>query len=63
MDLLLGSFADAHLSGFSEEELDVYDGLLEYSDPDLYNWIIGKEEAPANVVCDVFEKLRAHKFA
>ena len=62
MDLLLGSFADQYTPGFSAAELDMYDALLKESDPDLYNWIIGVEQAPANVANDVFEKLRLHKF-
>src|SRR5262245_16932599 len=35
-DLILGRFADAHLDGFSAEQLDRYGGLLENSDPDIY---------------------------
>ena len=62
MDLLLGSFAREHVPNFSEEELAIYEELLQENDPNLYNWIIGKEEAPANIQSDVFEKLKAHKF-
>jgi len=43
MDLLLGSFADAHLAGFSAEQLDRYEALLLEGDPDLYGWVTGKE--------------------
>lgn len=63
MDLLLGSFADRHLSGFDGAALQVYEDLLQNNDPDLYNWITGQEEPPANILSNVFEKLRAHKFA
>ncbi len=62
MDLLLGSFADAHVAGMNEGELALYEEILKENDPDLYNWITGKEEPPANVVNDVFEKLCGHKF-
>lgn len=62
MDLLMGSFADKNVRGFSEGELEQYAALLELSDPDLYNWITGVEAVPANIVSDVFERLRAHKF-
>jgi antitoxin CptB len=57
MDLLLGRFADAHIAGFSESELAEYEALLQVSDPDLYNWITGVEEAPANLG-SVFTKLK-----
>ncbi len=62
MDLLLGSFADAHVPGFTAEELAQYDEILHNNDPDLYNWITGKEPAPANLITPVLEKLLDHKF-
>ena len=62
MDLLMGSFADRHIPAFSEEELTQYDELLNCSDPDLYNWISGREQPPANAMNDVLEKLLAHEF-
>lgn len=62
MDLLLGSFADKYVSGFSEEDLRLYEDLLHISDPDLYNWITGKEDPPANIMNSVMEKLLQHKF-
>lgn len=62
MDLLLGSFARKHVPDFNETELEIYENLLLENDPNLYNWIIGKEDAPANIQSIVFEKLKAHKF-
>jgi antitoxin CptB len=46
IDLLLGRFADAHLEGFGEEELALYDRFLLNSDPDIYNWISRAEPVP-----------------
>ncbi len=57
IDLLLGRFADAHLPGFDAGELQQYEELLINSDPDLYNWITGKESPPANINGDVLQKL------
>ncbi|MCB1530593.1 MAG: succinate dehydrogenase assembly factor 2 [Rhodospirillales bacterium] len=48
MDLILGSFAKAHVPGFNEEDLQLYEDLLQESDPDLYNWYTGKEDVPAS---------------
>ena len=62
MDLIMGSFADRNLGDYGAEELALYAQVLEHSDPDLYNWISGKEEPPANVHNDVFDALMAHKF-
>lgn len=64
MDLIMGSFAQANVPDFSESEVEEYDLILQLSDPDLYNWLTGKEEAPANVAAmSVFQKLLAHKLA
>lgn len=62
MDLLLGTFADKNIATFNKYELQVYAVLLEQNDPDLYDWITGMKQAPANVVSDVFEKLLNHSF-
>ncbi len=63
MDLILGSFAREHVPEFSEDELAQYDEILQENDPNLYNWLTGKENAPANIVSPVFEKLQRHKLA
>lgn len=46
MDLLLGRFADAHLSQMSGEDLAAYDRFLANSDPDIYNWVSRAEPVP-----------------
>ena len=61
MDIILGTFADKHIDSFDEVRLAQYDEIIRYSDPDLYNWITGREEAPANVVNDLFTMLINHK--
>jgi antitoxin CptB len=63
MDLLLGSFADAHLAAFTADELGQYEAIMEQSDPDLYNWITGVEPVPVEHECGVMRKLCAHRFA
>ncbi len=62
MDLIMGSFADAHVPGFDAAQLQVYEALLVNNDPDLYNWITGQETPPANIMSDVFEKLMNHQY-
>lgn len=47
MDIILGSFADAHLSGMDDAELDHLDALMEENDQDLYQWVSGQAEPPA----------------
>ena len=46
-DLILGSFAEAHLGDFDSGQLDRYEALLEVPDADLFDWIAGRA-APAS---------------
>ena len=50
MDLLLGRFADGSLDAFDAEGLRVYAALLEQPDPDIYDWVTGREECPSGVL-------------
>lgn len=59
MDIILGRFAREHVPNFTEEELSEYDELLRNNDPDLYNWITGKETPPEEVGnMAAFQKLK-----
>ena len=46
MDLVLGPFADTHLSDLSPRDLDLYDLLLEQNDQDLLPMVLGQRPAP-----------------
>lgn len=65
MDLLLGTFADAHLASLSPSELDCFEAMLEENDHDLYAWAAGRAVPPevfsaliARIVRDASEILR-----
>jgi antitoxin CptB len=45
-DLILGSFAEAHLAGFDEARLADYEALLDCPDADLFDWITGRTLPP-----------------
>ncbi len=45
-DLMLGRFAERYLGRFSETELDFYEDLIAYSDPDIYGWLSDREPIP-----------------
>ena len=47
MDVILTKFADLHLSQMSDAELDAYEALLAEADQDLYQWVSGQQEGPA----------------
>ena len=46
MDLILGQFADETLHQLDADALQAFERLLNNSDPDLYNWLSGKEPVP-----------------
>ena len=45
-DLILGRFADSHLAGFDEAQLDRYEALLECADADIFDWVAGRTGPP-----------------
>ena len=53
IDLLLGSFAEAHIPQFNEAQLATYERFLNNSDPDIFNWITGQEPVPPSQDSDV----------
>lgn len=62
MDIILGDFAEKNLAALSDIELDAYETLLDVPDPDIYNWVIGKDQAPANEpYSSIISKIIANK--
>ena len=57
MDLIMGRFADAHITGFSDAELDKYERLVESPDPDLLAWITGMRAPPPGEDTTMFRRL------
>ena len=62
-DLLLGSFAERHLQGFTPEQIDRYEALLAADDTDILAWIAGRAAPPAERDSDVLRLLLAFKYA
>ncbi len=58
-DFLFGGFAAAHVATMNAAELDEFEALLTLSDHDVYAWVTGKADAPANIAGPVFERLKA----
>jgi antitoxin CptB len=61
-DLILGPFADKHVSGFSEAELDHFEAILEVPDHDLYAWIVGREEPWPQFAGPLMDRIKAFRF-
>ena len=55
-DILVGRFAEAHISSLSPDEVTQFESLLQLSDVDLYNWKTGREELPAEHDTPVMRK-------
>jgi|TARA_B100000929_G_C15441323_1_gene398096 antitoxin CptB len=48
MDILLGNFINKYIDLFNENELNLFDSILECDDEDIYQWILGKKDIPEN---------------
>ena len=60
-DLILGPFADSHVSGFTDTDLDWFERLLEQPDQDLYDWILERTPTPAEFDGPLMNKLKAFR--
>ena len=63
MDLLMGSFADAHVPGFDVAQLDQFEHILTCQDPDLYDWKCGRGAPGAEDDGEVMQLFINHRFA
>ena len=61
-DLILGPFADNHVSSFSPAELDAFEALLEVPDQDLYAWIIEREPTPPEWDGELMRRIKAFRW-
>ncbi|WP_020178771.1 succinate dehydrogenase assembly factor 2 [Methylopila sp. M107] len=59
MDLLLGRFANAEIERFTPAEFADFEALIEELDRDLFDWIAGKADTPAEFDTEVFRRLKA----
>lgn len=56
-DILLGRFAEQNIANMDEQELTLYEELVEVQDTDLYNWIAGIAEYPS-IYQELIDKIR-----
>ena len=60
-DILLGQFARAHIASFDAAELDQYERLLAAGDNDIFDWVTGQAEIPAEADTPVLRRLVAFR--
>ena len=58
-DIFFGGFAEAHLAGLTDEQLDRFQILLDVNDPDLFLWVTGAKRVPADYDNDVMAMLKS----
>jgi antitoxin CptB len=61
-DLILGSFAEAHLAGFDAVQLERFEALLECPDAELFDWINIRALPPPDFDHDVTRLLLAFRY-
>lgn len=61
-DLLLGSFAEQHLGGFTPAELDQWEALLGENDADLLDWIFARRPPPPAFDGAVLQRLLRFRY-
>jgi antitoxin CptB len=61
MDLLMGGFADAELAQLTDVELDQFEHLLELPDPQVFAWLAGIEDVPAEEDTPLLKKVQAFR--
>ena len=59
MDLIVGRFADAHIERFDEAGLDDFERLMEAPNAELYGWVVGTGDVPAQYDTAVLASLKA----
>ena len=60
-DILLGGFAKANIETLSDAEVLQFEDLLTAKDHDIYDWITGKKDVPANFDTPLLARLKAFR--
>ena len=63
MDIILGGFVDNVISEYTAEQLDDLEALMDETDADLYNWIIGKEPLETAPYAHVLRQITQYQHA
>ena len=58
-DLMLGGFVRAHLEAFTPAELDALEAIIDLPDPELADWLSGRQPIPADIDIPLLHRIRA----
>jgi antitoxin CptB len=59
LDLILGTFAKAHMADLAEHEVTDFENLLQIPDQIAYQWIVGLQPTPAEFETSVMQNIKA----
>lgn len=63
-DVVLGNYFDQHASAWSEDDIALYEALLEEDDWDIWQWVAYDATPPNAQFIPIIEKLRTfHAYA
>ena len=57
-DILLGGFADANVPEMDDDDLEAFEAILALPDQELYAWVTGNAEPPADFDNPMLDRLR-----
>jgi antitoxin CptB len=57
-DLLIGGFFDAHGAGWSDDEMTLFEALLEEQDVDIMAWAMGTDIPPERYAGSILAALK-----
>lgn len=60
MDLVIGGFADAEISGLTDAELDQLEALMAEEDADILQWVTGERETPERFRTPLFARMASY---
>lgn len=62
MDLLMGSFADEHLAGLSDDDLSEFERLLATPDWEVFAWLVGQKPVPSNFESPLLRQIMEFRY-
>lgn len=60
LDLILHSFLEKGLGLLDERQINQFDDLLSYTDPELFAWLMGHEDPDDKELAEIVAFVRAH---
>lgn len=62
MDLLMGSFADAHIDDLSDADLAEFERLLATPDWEVFAWLMGQKPVPGNYKSPLLDQILSFRY-